>query len=224
MATDAVLAAPEPLTATLSGMPSEHDGQSEFTFGLTFSEEFGLSYLTLRDDGAFNVTGGAVRKAKRNQQGSNRSWTIHVEPSGNGAVTVALPATSSCGASGAICTEDGRPLSNSLSATVAGPVGISVADTRVQENEGAVLAFAVTLSRAASGTVRVDYATSDGSAQAGARPLDSSAKAARLYLDEIHAEAARRNLVKSVRQAWLYIEPDTELSWNWHLDELCARC
>ena len=31
----------------------------------------------------------------------------------------------------------------------------------------ALLAFAVTLSRAASGTVTVDFATADGSAQAG---------------------------------------------------------
>ena len=58
-----------------------------------------------------------------------------------------------CDASAAICTSDGRKkLSNSLSAAVAGPVGISVADARVGEGAGARLAFAVTLSRAASGT------------------------------------------------------------------------
>ena len=53
------------------------------------------------------------------------------------------------------------------SATVAGAVDMAVADARVEEGAGAVLAFAVTLSRAASGTVTVDYATADGSAQAG---------------------------------------------------------
>ena len=144
-------------------MPSEHAGEGEiFTFGLTFSEDFGPSYKTLRDD-AFDVSGGEVRKARRQQQGSNQSWTIHVEPSGHGpvTVTVTLPETTDCGARGAICTDDDRPLSHSSSATVAGPVGISVADVRVEEDDGAVLSLAVTLSRAASGALTVDYATSD---------------------------------------------------------------
>ena len=82
-------------------------------------------------------------------------------------MTVRLPETTDCGASGAICTGDGRPLSHSLSATVSGPVGISVADARVEEGAGAVLEFAVTLSRAAAEQVTVDYATADGSARAG---------------------------------------------------------
>ena len=159
-ATDAVAAAPKPLTASFSGMPSEHAGEGEtFTFGLTFSEEFGLSYKTLRDE-AFDVRGGEVRRAKRKQQGSNQSWTITVEPDSHAAVTVRLPA-------GSVETADGRGLERAVSATVAGPVGIAVADARVDENGGAPLAFAVTLSRPASERLTVDYATADGSAQAG---------------------------------------------------------
>ena len=42
-----------------------------------------------------------------------------------------------------------------------------MSDAHVEEDAGAVLAFAVTLSRAASRALTVDYATSDGSAQAG---------------------------------------------------------
>ena len=53
--------------------------------------------------------------------------------------------------------EDSRALSNSTRATVAGPVGISVADARVEEGAGAVLAFVVTLSRPANEAVTVDY-------------------------------------------------------------------
>ena len=60
----------EPLTASVSGMPSEHAGEGTFTFGLTFSDEGTLSDKTLRD-AALNVSGGAVRKAEREQQGSN---------------------------------------------------------------------------------------------------------------------------------------------------------
>ena len=173
-ATEAV-AAPTPLTASFSGVPNEHTGE-EFTFGLTFSENVKLNYRTLRDnalnyrtlrDNALNASGGTVRKAKRAQQGSNQAWDITVEPDGTGTVSLSLPETTDCGASGAICTHDDRPLSHALTATAEGPVGISVADGRVDENDGAMLAFVVTLSRAASGTPTVDYATADGTAQAG---------------------------------------------------------
>ena len=176
-ATDGVAPAPEPLTASFSNVPSEHTGD-EFTFQLTFSDEPELSYKTLRDE-ALAASGGAVRKARRRQQGSNQSWDISVEPDGHGAVTIRLPETTDCNVGAAICTDDGRPLSHSLSETVAGPVGISVADAQVEEDEGAVLAFAVTLSRAAGGTLTVDYATSDGSAQAG---VDYTAKSGTLTL------------------------------------------
>ena len=54
----------QPLTATIHDAPDSHDGQSKFTFELRFSEEFGLSYKTLRDH-AFTVTGGEVVKARR---------------------------------------------------------------------------------------------------------------------------------------------------------------
>ena len=37
------------------------------------------------------------------------------------AVTVVLPQTTDCTAAGAICTSDGRMLSNSLNFTVSGP-------------------------------------------------------------------------------------------------------
>ena len=160
-ATAEVEPAPEPLTASFSNLPAAHDGEgTTFTFDLAFSEHVeGLSFRTLRDE-ALDATGGAVRRAKRQQPGRNQHWTIHVEPAGHGAVTIRLPA-------GSVETRDGRALSNSPSATVAGPVGISVADAKVEEGDGAVLAFVVTLDRAASRTVRVDYATANGTATAG---------------------------------------------------------
>ena len=154
--------APRPLTAEFDGMPAEHDGRRLFRFELVFSENFPgrFPYTTLRDS-AFTVTNGSVRAAERVVKGENRRWRIGVRPSSNDDLTITL-------AAGAVSTESGRPLSNTVSATVAGPVGISVADARVEEGAGAVLAFAVTLSRAATSAFSVDYATSDGSAQAGA--------------------------------------------------------
>ena len=155
-----------PLTAELDGVPEAHDGESTFTFGLTFSEEPKVGYRRLRDE-AFDVGGGAVRQARRRQSGSNLSWELTVEPDSHADVSIRLPETGSCSASGAICTSDGRPLSHPLSASVRGPAAMSVSDARVEEAAGAAVAFAVTLSRAASARVTVDYQTRDGSAQAG---------------------------------------------------------
>ena len=168
-ATEAVAPARPPLTASFNGVPAEHGGRgSEFSFELRFSEDFpgSLAYKVLRDE-ALRATNGRVTGARRAEKGQNQRWIITVRPRSSEALTVSLAATVDCGAAGAICTPDGRPLSSANQATVAGPVGISVADARVEEDEGAVLAFAVTLSRAASRTLTVDYATSDGSAQAG---------------------------------------------------------
>ena len=166
-ATDAVAAAPVPLTVSFMGMPSEHGGAgTTFTFRLQFSEAPAVSYRVLRDQ-AFDVTGGAVRKARR-VDGRDDLREIEVEPSSNGTVSVRLPAAGSCSASDAICTSDGRPLANASSATVAGPAGLSVGDAEAEENTDPTIDFTVTLDRAASGTVTVDYATADGSATAGA--------------------------------------------------------
>ncbi len=123
IATAEVAAAPVPLTVSVTvSAPATHDGSSEFTFEIEFSEELGISYATLRDH-AFNVTGGSVERAQRTDKPSNIPWLITVKPQGTGDVTIVLPVTTDCGADGAICTGDGRKLSNSLSVTVSGPGG-----------------------------------------------------------------------------------------------------
>ena len=109
------------LTVSLTvAAAASHDGSSEFTFEIEFSEEFGISYVTLKTH-AFNVTGGEVRKAQRTNRPSNITWRITVRPTSTGDVTIELPATTDCEAAGAICTGDGRKLSNSLNFTVSGP-------------------------------------------------------------------------------------------------------
>ena len=120
-ASAAVEAAPlPPLTALIENTAASHDGESVFTFELRFSEEFDISYRTLRDH-AFTVTGGTVKKAQRLEQGSNIGWRITVRPNSDGQVTITLPITEDCDAQGAICTEDGRMLSHRLELTVSGP-------------------------------------------------------------------------------------------------------
>ena len=168
-ATETVAPPLPPLTASFVDVPAEHGGQGvEFSFELRFSEDFPgrLPYKKLKEH-ALQATNGRVVGAARMASNQNQRWTIRVRPHSAEEVTVSLPATSDCGAAGGICTPDGRRLSNANRATVIGPVGISVADARVEEGAGAVLAFAVTLSRAATSALTVDYATADGSARAG---------------------------------------------------------
>ena len=115
---------PSPLTASVSGMPASHDGSASFTFEVRFSEtpRKGFSYKTMRDH-AFTVAGGEVAKARRLEKGKNVRWEISVTPDGNGPVTIVLPVSTDCTAQGAICTQDGRMLSNRLEITVPGPGG-----------------------------------------------------------------------------------------------------
>ena len=159
---------PVALTASFSSVPPEHDGSAAFTLELRFSDEpAGLSYATVRDS-LLAVTGGAVTGARRLAPPSNLRYELTVEPSGDAAVTLALAALPACGETGSVCTTDGRALSGPLTATVPGPAALSVADANVEEAPGAALAFAVTLDRARHAAVTVDYATSDGTAVAGA--------------------------------------------------------
>ncbi len=156
-----------PLTASFHGLPEEHDGRKLFAFEVRFSEEFQGLRLTAFKAGALQVTGGRVIDAKRTVRGQNRSVTVKVRPSSTDDMTITLPAVTDCAAASAICTHDGRKLSRTVTATVRGPVAVSVADAEAQEGADAAVSFAVTLSRAASREVAVDYATRDGTATAG---------------------------------------------------------
>ena len=152
-----------PLTAAFANVPSEHDGTA-FTFDLTLSEAPGAGNLPVA--ASFKVAPG-----KASVSGSGTSYTVTVTPKAANAwkdVTVTLLQPADCTVAGAICTADGRALSNSASATVGGPVRIRIEGARAKEGKDESLDFAVTLNRAASHEVSVDYATEDGTAAAGA--------------------------------------------------------
>ena len=198
-----------PLRASFANVPAEHDGGTVFTFEVRFSEAFPISYLTMRDH-ALTVTNARVTRAQRldnphhEHQGMqpNRTWKISVSPdAASEDVTIVLPTTTSCDASGAVCTGDGRKLSNTESATVAGPPSLSIADAQVDEAADAMLEFTVSLSRAASETVTVDWATADGTATAGSdytadsgtltfAPDETSKTVAVAVLDDAHDEGS----------------------------------
>ena len=113
-----------PLTASVESAPTSHNGSDEFRIRIALSEEpkTGFSYKIMRDH-AFTVTGGSVTGARRLEPPSNTDWEVVVKPDSNGDVTIVLPITTDCDAQGAICTGDGRPLSNWLKITVLGPSG-----------------------------------------------------------------------------------------------------
>ena len=54
-----------PLTVSLEATTESHNGTDAFTFEIRFSEEFPLSYKTLRDL-AFTVSGGGVKSSRPN--------------------------------------------------------------------------------------------------------------------------------------------------------------
>ena len=138
----------DPLTAAFSDAPESHDGSTEFTVKLSFSEDVsGLSYVTLRDH-AFDITGGDVRKSSRVTRGSNQHWTITIEPSGDGDVTITLPETTNCNATGAVCNEDGVAFSEEISATIPGPERdpLTAAFSDVPESHDGSTEFTLTLS------------------------------------------------------------------------------
>ena len=156
---------PTSLVATFASVPQEHDGESRFTVRIAFSEDVATTFRDMRDH-VLTVSGGTVVRAKRVDRRKDL-WDVKVRPSSHEAVTVELPPTASCADTGAVCTAQGVALWGTISTTIAGPARLSVADAQVQEGPNASLAFAVTLDRAASSIVTVDYATSDGTATAG---------------------------------------------------------
>ena len=94
---------------------SDAQGGSAFALTLRFSEEFPLSFRTLRDS-ALSVMNGTLTGVARTTAGENREWTLEVTPDGDTAVTVTLAApadltvsvgpAASCSATGAVCAAD----------------------------------------------------------------------------------------------------------------------
>ena len=107
------------LTARFEEAPQSHDGTDPFTFRIAFSEAISVSFVTIRDH-ALEVTGGSVTGAWREQR-RNDLWGVRVQPDSNAAVTIALPAGRACGTQGAVCTADGKTLSNRPEMTIPGP-------------------------------------------------------------------------------------------------------
>ena len=181
---------PEPLTASFQNVPASHAGENDaFDVRILFDAALAGSWTNVRD--AITVTNGTHTQTNR-VDGRSDLWNIGVEPTSNADVTVRLAASVPCDEAGPLCTSDGRRVEAVLSTTIEGPEEnetdpeeeepveetteevieepasmLSISDARATEGVDGSMSFTVTLSPVASDAVTVEYATADGSAQAG---------------------------------------------------------
>ena len=142
-----------PLTAWFEGVPATHDGTDPFTFRIAFSEPISTSYVVMRDH-TLEVTGGTVAAAGR-VDGRNDLWWVRVEPDYDADVSIALPADRACDVVGAICTADGKVLSNRPELTVPGPTPVNSPATGAPTISGAAQ-VGQTLTASTSGIADAD--------------------------------------------------------------------
>ncbi len=106
-----------PLTAEFRNVPAEHDGSTVFTLRVSFSEDLASGGSGRKLARALTLT-GATRGEVRRVNARRDLYEFPVRPSGTNTVTVSLSATSDCTANDAVCTGDGKALSNEPKATV----------------------------------------------------------------------------------------------------------
>ena len=114
--------APAPLTARFVSVPTAHDGASAFWLELSF--DAAVAQGSRRHIQALlSATEGTVAKVRR-KDGQRDQWRIQVTPASADAVTLTLAASPACGATGAVCTPDGRTFPTALAVTVPGPAPV----------------------------------------------------------------------------------------------------
>ena len=122
--------------------PERHDGKKRIKVRVEFSEPVAESPENVGEHGV-DVEGGQVTSVHpvgsgnapggagtRSVGGGNAGpedrevvWEFEIEPDSDGDVTVSLDAGRPCDEPGAICTADGRSLSEGIATTVEGPTG-----------------------------------------------------------------------------------------------------
>ena len=124
-----------PLRAWFASQPAQHDGSKRFKVQVGFSDALdgspeqgveveGGEVTSVRPAGG-NASGGAAAASPTTRLVGGPDgevvWEFEIEPDSDGDVTVSLPERRPCDDSGAICTADGRVLSQGDSTTVRGP-------------------------------------------------------------------------------------------------------
>ena len=125
--------------------PEQHDGSKRVTVKVAFSEPIDETPEGLRNHGV-RVEGGEVTSVHREvgQPGTGtRSaggpasgqvvWVIEIQPTSAEDLTLSLDGGRPCHEAGAICTADGRTLSEGISTTVKGPSSLTASFQDVPE-------------------------------------------------------------------------------------------
>ena len=99
-----------------STIPEWHNGTSEFTTQIAFSEDINTSVTDFRHYSLI-VTAGDIRNVSLVENRKDL-WEIIIRPLGNVDVTVALRTVQGCNTNGAICTADDKQLSNHVETRV----------------------------------------------------------------------------------------------------------
>ena len=105
-----------PVTGYFRNHADEHDGYTDLSFRIHFSEGVTNAAHALRDH-VLSVTGGTVSGVERVGD-EGKIWAVSVTPEGHHPVTVVIEAGLDCQLSSAVCTADGRPLYNRMELTV----------------------------------------------------------------------------------------------------------
>ena len=132
----------EPLMARFESLPAGHDGTTAFALQLVFSEPIEMTEAE-EIQHTLAVIGGAVTSARR-VNGSSDLWETTIQPNPND-VRIALPPTPSCDADNAICTADGRMLSQGVAASVVYRVPLTVRFESLPTGHDGTTEFAVQL-------------------------------------------------------------------------------
>ena len=179
-----------PLVPTLDSAEALFvNGALRYRFDLRLSEGVHIPYREMRDH-AFSVANGRMDGAKRihkERMGGNlysNHWRMRVAPADETKpVTVTLRGNRPCSEKGALCSGSGGQLDGSPALTLSTDTeppdlgslpSLSIADTSGTE-DSANLAFDVSLSKAVSATIAVDFRTvSGGTATANADYQEAS--------------------------------------------------
>lgn len=106
------------LTGRFENVPETHDGDA-FTVELHFSENIAMTWPTMRDH-VLEMTGATVMRVRRLTQGSNQGWELTVTPASREAsVGMGITPGRPCDVPGAVCTQNGKGLSNTLGVSIA---------------------------------------------------------------------------------------------------------
>ena len=115
------------LTARAVYPPAHHTGMKSFSVWIEFSARVPKrTWKALRDTG-LQVDGGTLRwvRYRGRQRGPDdrprAMFEVRIRPDSNGPVTISLAPANDCAEAGAVCTKDGRPLSQALKVEIPGP-------------------------------------------------------------------------------------------------------